>query len=230
MNKFVRSLRSVVPVLAIGALASIVPAYAGTISITSNGQIVGLTPMTTFTDYSSLDTPTGGAVVSLAGLTGDTITLTSSGLMCFMSCGSPSYNTPTFIGLIGTSAVTLPAGSGIAQQVSSAIAIPTGTTLDTALLSVVTSTGGLTVGNPDAFLIPGSTGTSFLVTSALASDFLYLGIADTYYADNTADSLAPLQVTINYASAGVPEPGTIGMMLFGLAGMLGYARKRAARS
>ena len=74
--------------------------------------------------------------------------------------------------------------------------------------------------NPFDFLIPYGSGVT--VTVPADANWLYLGVYDSYYKDNT-DPSGTLGVLIS-TLAPVPEPATAALMLAGLSGMLALRR------
>jgi len=214
-----KKLNAILVAVTLIVLAGVV--QAGTITITAS---------TTFLNYNATGTPAdvatdsvGYLISSLTGyVPGDILTLSSSGTACL---GSPCVLvTPTFVGILsstGGGLTAAPVGSPY-NRVPGAL----GTSGLPDFASAPTYYGGLVTINPNDFQIT----SGGVAPTYVGADTLYVGISDSYYADNSAGQGTPLTVTYSFTAPSVPEPGTVGLMLTGLAGLLAFGRKRFVRS
>jgi len=202
-----------------------------------------LTPMSTFlradisTSLPTPDTALGPEIILLSSLgiiPGDTITLSAQGAICFNLACTPDTN-PTFDGAFSSSDVLLDASNldripgiiGGSAPPPGATPVYTGLTYD-----------GLTTDIAQDFSIPPpfnlSSPASTSIVVPAGAVYLFLGISDSLYSDNSYASTqdtTPLGVNLTFTDPPpVPEPGTIGLTLGGLAVMASLARKRSARS
>jgi len=196
-----------------------------------------LGPTTTFLRADSTDTPVDSAGILLSSLFSGaitpgttTITLYSTGDICFFAGCIGGESAPDFLGVFSSSAPDALSASSNLQRISGYMSLPSGAT---GFITGNTYYGGLTTGLPEDFLIPQGAGTSFVVPVGAVS--LYLGIADSWYADNSDPDAGqnPLGVWISIQSTpdpATPEPGTYGTMLCGLAALLVLGRMRLVRN
>lgn len=80
--------------------------------------------------------------------------------------------------------------------------------------------------NPSDFLIPYLTGVTVIVPAG--AHYLFLGVFDSYYKDNTDPSGTLAIEYIGHVT--VPEPGTFAMLLAGVAGLLALRRPTSSES
>jgi len=193
-----------------------------------------LGPMSTFLRADSTDTTVDPAGILLSSLFSGaiipgttTITLYSTGDICFSAGCVGGEIAPTFLGVFSSVAPAALSATANLQRISNYMSLPSGAT---GFVTGNTYYGDLTTDIPEDFLIPQGAGTSFVVPVGAVS--LYLGIADTWYADNSDPDAGrnPLGVWISIQNPTVPEPATIRTMLCGLAGLLAFGRKRLVRN
>ena len=192
-----------------------------------------LGPMKTFLRADSTDTTVDSTGLLLSSLFSGailpgttTITLYSTGEICFFSQCSGGEIVPTFLGVFSSSAPAALSAPSNLHRISNYMPLPSGAT---GFATGNTYASGLTTDIAEDFVIPQGSGTSFLVPVGAIS--LYLGIADSLYADNSDPNASqdPLGVWISIQNAAIPEPGTVGMTWIGLAALFAFGRKRRAR-
>jgi len=194
-----------------------------------------LSARTTFLRADRIDTITDSTGISLASLStsldetitpGSTvITLWSVGDICFFSsCGAEEA--PTFLGVFSTSAPAPLAAQTNLQRVANYMPLPAGATN----YATGNTYHGLPTAIPEAFLIPGGVGTSFVVPAGAVT--LYLGIADSWYVDNSDPNVLqdPLGVFISVSNPAspTPEPGSAALFCIGMGGLLVLGRRALA--
>ena len=162
--------------------------------------------------------------INLLGLSqavnpGDTIQLTVSGLECYIgtTCSAP----PNIAGIFSQTSAFDPTNTH-PNRVTNAVATPGITNVVTSMYIV----GGPSVDNTlsQDFKISGLNGLTVVVPSL--AQYLFIGIYDSFYADNTGNVTITLSETTVSAS---PEPATYVLVLAGL-GALAVGRMRATRS
>jgi hypothetical protein len=172
----------------------------------------------------SFFTPT---FINVSALQGDSLEIIGQGTICFFMGTTCVTGSPMVMGVFSTTNTLL--SSSNLNRVTGAI--------QTGLPNVTTSTFFGPGGTSDPadpinttiaqdFLIP-TTLTGVTVTVPVNAQFLVVGIEDSFYSDNFGNVSVHL---INLgAVAAVPEPGTFGVALAALAGLVA-ARKKLFRS
>ena len=157
-------------------------------------------------------------VVGLGINTGDVLRLTAMGDMCFnYSAGCQS---PYFGGVFSSSAL-FDTNNLVLNRVINAQSAPGGTTPGVNSLGLLTTNGGFDPNIAQDFTIFQAAGTSFVMPNISTYRYLFVGILDNYYGDNT-DPDQNLQIRLTV----VPEPGTYGLFLSGLGALLAFRRFR----
>jgi hypothetical protein len=139
--------------------------------------------------------------------TGSVITLIASGDLCIDCPTVGTVVSPSFGGVF-SSTNAFQSNSIASNRVLNAQPAPAGTTPVT---TSPTINGGFGTDITQDFLIFQGAGTRIVLPNISLYRYLFVGILDTYYADNT-DVDDNLQLTISL----VPEPGTYALFLSGL--------------
>ena len=232
---------------AVNRVVQIISVIAAAVSIAADSHaspitFESLTPMSTFlradisTSLPTPDTALGPDIILLSSLgivPGDTITLSAQGAICFNVACTPDTN-PTFDGAFSTSDVLLAASNldripgiiGGSGPPAGATAVYTGLTYDGLTTDIAQD-----FSIPPPFNVSSPASTSIVVPDGAV--YLFLGISDSLYSDNSyapTQDTAPLGVNLTFTDPPpVPEPGTIGLALAGLAVVAALARKRSVR-
>ncbi len=154
--------------------------------------------------------------------TGSVINLFAEGDMCFSngtSCMSPSF------GGVFSSSALFESNHFTLNRVINALSAPSGTT-DAA--TGTTSVGSFNTNISQDFMIFQGSGTQITLPNISTYRYLFVGILDSLYSDNTDGGTLPvdLQLRLTAASSAIPEPGTYGLMLSGLGALLAFRRYR----
>jgi hypothetical protein len=206
------------------SLAMMATAFAGTISLGSFGVSAGGTFLQQGTNDTCGYLGTTSAQCTSSAFFNPTIlnlsTLSTAvvpgEILYLQSFGSIAYNGMTPGTYLPANVIALFSTSNTAAG-----AIQTG--LSSPVTSVYNYPGPTTSSNdiPQDFSVPN---TVISVVVPTGAQYLLLGIADSYYADNYGNASVSLSVDPT------PEPGTYGLMLAGLGAIVTLNRKRFTRS
>ena len=157
--------------------------------------------------------------VGLTITTGDIFRITAEGDLCFhngVSCQSPAF------GAVFYSSNLLDPNNLVLNRVINALSAPSGTTA--APDAGNTTNGNFATNITQDFLIFQGSGTTFTMPSTSTYRYLFIGILDRYYGDNSdgRNVTNDLQVRLSV----VPEPGTYGLLLSGLGALIAFRRYR----
>ena len=215
----------------------VVPGFAAPIALTTNVGCVGgggtvvcnvddkMTYLLNAGPFNGTTFPVDGVnplvidLQTVGGLglaTGDILRITAEGDLCFnngSSCQAPSF------GAVFSSTNLLDNNNLLLNRVTNALNAPAGTTA--APDAGTTTNGGFATNIAQDFLIFQGSGTQFTMPNIGVYRYLFIGILDRLYGDNS-DLDNNLQVRLSV----VPEPGTYGLLLSGLGALIAFRRYR----
>jgi hypothetical protein len=160
---------------------------------------------------------------------GTSLTLIGLGLTCYTQIGCPPESAPTLGGVFDSNNVLLPSGSlppGNVNRLTGTInaGAPTNLVFHNPFLN--TYYGNVDTTIPNDFYIPTGAGLTVVVPSG--ANFLVIGLLDSFMGDNS-DPSHTLALQINGIGPPAPEPGTIGLMLAGIA-LIAFRQWRVGRA
>jgi hypothetical protein len=219
--------------LALIAIAAVVPSSAApilcaTTTCTILPTATYLTAAGPFNGTSFSQDGTDPVYIDLQALgltTGNVITLTASGSINYTT-GTTNLTASPNLGGVFSSSTSYQSNSLTANRVTNALAAPSGTTAATSSTYVggtsVTLYGNIQTDITQDFLIFQGAGTTFTLPNIATYRYLFVGLVDNYYADNTGGPLT-LRIT---SPALVPEPATYALFLSGLGALVAFRRYR----
>lgn len=223
-------------------LVLVVAGFAGSACVYGDSILYSLDPKSSFVeaDLGNFnpyipDQPDNPLMIAVTP--GTTITLVAEGGICYAgtdpngNMANPCYaignqnlavpESPAFLGGVFSASSTLLDDSNL-QRIPDAVSSGLADYTDPYYTSFYFDRTVSTV-NPFDFLIP-YVGVTLVVPTG--ANFLFLGVYDSYYKDNT-DPNATLGIEVITSS--LPEPGTFAMLLAGAGGLLALRRTQERR-
>jgi hypothetical protein len=185
-------------------------------------QFVSMTPFQTFYRTDATDAPRAAAMVDLSSIAAGTmLRLTPAGTFSFCGTCGPAGGVP-FAAVFSSTNELL--ASSIQNRVPGAVAPGAGAT---GFVSPVTLFDHLATDIPFDFFIGNAT---VNVAKPSGANFLFIGVIDSYYGDNSTTTPDAFGVNVLAASTTAPEPSALVLMSTGLVSLGGVSLRRRRRA